>query len=55
MQNIFYQLKIEQQIVYDLKGSETNRFAIPQLGKLFTGLDTNFKIDRNGEPIPLKL
>lgn len=38
-------------IVYDLKGSQTNRFAQPHEGRTFTGLDTNFKIDRNGEPL----
>lgn len=53
MQNIFYRLNINDVIVYDLKGSETNRFAIPKEGKLFTGLDNNFKVDRNGEPVAL--
>ena len=36
--------------VYDLKGSETNRFLNKREG---TMLDTNFIIDRNSEPIPI--
>ena len=41
-------------IVYDLKGSESNRFLNKdsQLMK-GVGLDTNFKIDFNGEPIAI--
>lgn len=36
--------------VYDLKGSETNRWIRNQNNVL---LDTNFRIDRNAEPIPV--
>jgi len=36
--------------VYDLKGSETNRWETRKKKVL---LDTNFKLDRNGEPIPV--
>jgi len=41
--------------VYDLKGSELNRYA----GKKNeedsgTLLDTNYRVDRNGEPLPIK-
>lgn len=41
-------------IVYDLKGSESNRFLNKdsQVTK-GVGLDTNFKIDFNGEPIAI--
>lgn len=52
MQNIFFRLNMKKVIVYDLKGSEANRFATPK-GKSFTGLDTNFKVDRNSSPISL--
>ncbi|CAD8192899.1 unnamed protein product [Paramecium octaurelia] len=37
-------------LVYDLKGSETNRLEKKKKGVL---LDTNFRIDRNSEPIPI--
>ena len=47
MQNIFFRFNMKKVIVYDLKGSEANRFAYPKEGKYFTGLDTNFKVDRN--------
>jgi hypothetical protein len=30
MQNIFFKINMKNVIVYDLKGSETNRFAIPK-------------------------
>jgi hypothetical protein len=36
--------------VYDLKGSETNRWETKKKKVL---LDTNFKVDRNGEPLPV--
>ncbi len=49
MQNVFFGLdKIKQ--VYDLKGSEVNRLAQPVQDKSFTGLDTNFIIDKDGQP-----
>lgn len=53
MQNIFFRLNMKKVVVYDLKGSEANRFAVPKEGKGFTGLDTNFKVDRNSEPLSL--
>lgn len=37
--------------IYDLKGSETNRWVKGKKGVL---LDTNFRIDRNAEPIPIE-
>lgn len=36
--------------VYDLKGSEVNRLAQALPDKTFTGLDTNFIIDKDGKP-----
>lgn len=52
MENLFYMLKNENLIIYDLKGSEKNRFAKKnKLGQ--TLLDTNFKIERNNEPLAL--
>ena len=49
MQNLFFGIdKITQ--VYDLKGSEVNRLAQPPPDKSFTGLDTNFIIDKDGKP-----
>lgn len=49
MENAFVDLNIHDKFIkiYDLKGSETNRLATS--GEVL--LDTNFKIDRNGEPI----
>jgi len=38
---------------YDLKGSIRNRF-VDHPKSHSTLLDTNFKVDRNGEPIPVK-
>ena len=41
-------------IVYDLKGSESNRFLNKESqASKGVGLDTNFKIDFNGEPIAI--
>lgn len=55
MQNLFFNLEDLDVKVYDLKGSETNRSNLP-LGrdKKFTGLDTNFKIDKNCQPYILE-
>lgn len=50
MQNIFFGLEGLPVKVYDLKGSEVNRLEIPTKDKKFTGLDTNFKIDKNYHP-----
>ena len=30
MQNMFFKLNMKKVIIYDLKGSETNRFALPK-------------------------
>ncbi len=49
MQNIFFGLDTITR-VYDLKGSEVNRLAQPLSEKAFTGLDTNFLIDRDSYP-----
>jgi len=49
MQNVFLGMS-GQLKVYDLKGSEVNRLAMPSLNKSFTGLDTNFIIDKDGKP-----
>lgn len=50
MENLFYGLN-EDILVYDLKGSEAKRWNRKN-GK--TLLDTNYLIDRNGEPLPLR-
>ncbi len=53
MDNLYFGLDSPNLKTYDLKGSELNRFVqFPKKGT--TLLDTNFKIDRNGEPIPVK-
>ncbi len=50
MENLFYDIEITPSlIVYDLKGSESNRLI--KKGKVY--FDTNFKIDRNSEPLPI--
>jgi hypothetical protein len=53
MQNIFFGLDLVEN-VYDLKGSEVNRLAIPSGEKSFTRLDTNFLIDRDSIPYLLE-
>lgn len=54
MENLFLGIDpLVESYVYDLKGSETNRY-VEKKKKNQTLLDTNFKIDRNGEPLPLK-
>lgn len=51
MENLLYGMGDANNLsVYDLKGSETNRWEKKKKGVL---LDTNFRIDRNAEPIPL--
>lgn len=54
MENLFFMLNSENLQIYDLKGSEKNRYSkkIKQNSPQ-TLLDTNFKIDRNNEPIAL--
>ena len=54
MDNLYYGLP-ENAIIktYDLKGSKRNRW-VKDPTKSSTLLDTNFKVDRNGEPIPVK-
>lgn len=49
MENVFIDVPVSEKYIkiYDLKGSETNR--LKNEGKV--QLDTNFKINRNGEPI----
>ena len=52
MNNLYFGLNSKDLKTYDLKGSERNRFiSFPKKGD--TLQDTNFKIDRNGEPIPV--
>lgn len=40
--------------VYDLKGSEVNRLAQAPPDKSYTGLDTNFIIDKDAKPYILQ-
>lgn len=49
MENLFYGMSGDL-LVYDLKGSESKRWN-RKSGK--TLLDTNYIIDRNGEPLPI--
>lgn len=49
MENLFFGMG-DNLTVYDLKGSETNRWEKKKKGVL---LDTNFRVDRNAEPIPI--
>lgn len=51
MENLYFGMgDTSNLLVYDLKGSETNRLEKKKKGVL---LDTNFRIDRNSEPIPI--
>ena len=47
MENLFYDINKEAVSTYDLKGSKLNRFFKDS----DVGLDTNFIIDFNSEPI----
>jgi hypothetical protein len=51
MENLFMGMSPTVELkVYDLKGSETNRWETKKKKVL---LDTNFKVDRNGEPLSI--
>lgn len=52
MQNLFFNMEESNVTVYDLKGSWINRLKMPDSENTskFTGLDTNFKIDKNHQP-----
>ena len=56
MENLFLGMDWSEGFkVYDLKGSEVNRY-IKEEGCMHVKqvfLDTNFKVDQNGEPLPL--
>ncbi len=52
MENLFLGLKNENLKIFDLKGSELNRF-VKKTKNGQTLLDTNFKIERNNEPLAL--
>ena len=49
MENL-YNGTSSDKLTYDLKGSDIRRFNKKGTGTL---LDTNFRIDRNGEPLPI--
>ena len=49
-ENLFVNMKIGKQLIYDLKGSRRNRFALPANKVL---LDNNFLFDFNSMPITL--
>jgi len=53
MENLFFGMGPNVR-VYDLKGSEVNRYITKKEDEKTTLLDTNFKVDRNGAPIPIK-
>jgi 1-phosphatidylinositol-3-phosphate 5-kinase len=51
MENLFFGVDNNaKKRVYDLKGSELNRYVKPTKSVL---LDTNYKLDQNGEPLPI--
>ena len=50
MQNLFLGFSGLPFKKYDLKGSEVNRLFISKTSQNVTGLDTNFKIDKNHHP-----
>lgn len=51
MQNLFLGFERLPLRKYDLKGSEVNRLFVSKFGdQNVTGLDTNFKIDKNYNP-----
>ena len=50
MENIFYGMSGDI-LTYDLKGSGVNRWNKKTGAQ--TLLDTNYRIDRNGEPLPI--
>jgi 1-phosphatidylinositol-3-phosphate 5-kinase len=53
MENINYGLMGKKLKVYDLKGSKANRFAETKIvGE--TLLDTNYNLERNGDPLSLR-
>lgn len=53
MENLFFGLDPATNLkIYDLKGSETNRYVPNSTGNQVL-FDTNFKIDQNGEPLSL--
>lgn len=52
MQNLYYGMgHLKDLLVYDLKGSELNRWE-KKVNKVL--LDTNFILDRNSEPLVLQ-
>ena len=54
MENLFCGLNNMKSLrIYDLKGSETNRYINKDKNVQKVLLDTNFKIDQNSEPFPL--
>ena len=53
MENLFFGMGTTIK-VYDLKGSELNRYVQKKEDAKATLLDTNYKLDRNGEPLPIK-
>ena len=53
MENLFFGMSPDVK-VYDLKGSQMSRYAVKKGEDRRTLLDTNYKLDRNGEPLPIK-
>ena len=53
MENLFLGMSPDVK-VYDLKGSQMSRYTVKKGEERTTLLDTNYKIDRNGEPLPIK-
>ena len=47
MQNLFLGFEGLPYQKYDLKGSKVNRLFTPKSNENITGLDTNFRIDKN--------
>ena len=51
MENIKLSMNNDNIRMYDLKGSLINRYVKKEN---FVGLDTNFKVDLNGEPLVIE-
>lgn len=52
MESLFYGMPGDC-LTYDLKGSELKRWNRNKKGGNITYLDTNYRVDRNGEPLPI--
>lgn len=55
MENLFFGMENSDLTVYDLKGSPLSRFVSKgTFNESRTYLDTDYKLSRNGEPLPIQ-